>query len=512
MSRRRKNLRLMVMAVSKQVPRQRQLRLLAAGVLAVTLIGSLGATAEAQSSGASGQGVIGPGGRAPLTLQPEPPALTPEQEQLRDEAMKRANRPGPLLPEGPGGASAAPGAPSTEGRPGAPALKGEGPARPQESPAAPEGLKEPGAPSTFRFFRTTAYGPYSTGTSPIAETHAGNAGNVVFMTGNWFASYSTNGGATFSFVNPYTQFPSLDGGFCCDQTAIYDRTRDLMIWQLQYVYSAATMKGSYRTAFARASAVPSGGWCYYDWSPQSFGLGAGLWLDYPHVALSNNFVWYTANVYNASGSWQRTLIWRIPLSAVSTCSRLTYNYFVVSDRFNFTPTQNATTTMYWGSHNSTGSIRVYRWDEPSGTIFWDNVAITTWPKNLPYQCGGPDGLNWCGRGPNDGRIQTGWVANGVIGFMWNASQGGGFAYPHVRVARFSQSSRALINEPTLCCLAVPGNRGQCPRKHRRFGVLGRRELLPDYGGPHLGWIFESPTALGELWGGDQRQGSKQCVG
>ncbi len=231
--------------ILKVVPRMRPLRLLAVCLLAITLIAALGATAEAQSS-LVGQGVMGPGQRAPLVIQSEPPALTPEQEQLREEAMKRTNLPGPPLPEGPGAVSAAPQVPSTVGQPGVtPPLEGAQPAPSQESPAGPEAVTEPADPGTFTFFRTTAHGPYTTGTSTISETHAGNAAQVVFMTGNWFASYSTNGGASFSFVNPYTQFPALDAGFCCDQTVIYDQAYDLMIWQLQYSYSATTMRGSY---------------------------------------------------------------------------------------------------------------------------------------------------------------------------------------------------------------------------------------------------------------------------
>src|SRR5437870_1635123 len=233
---------------------------------------------QAQSATA-GEGVMGAGQRAPFVTQPFPPALTPEQQRLRDEAMKRANRPGPPLPIGP--ERPAPNVPPTTGG------------------TTPRAGHVGGAPaaSDFVFFQRTAQDPYSTGTSTIAETHAGNAGAVVFMTGNWFASYSTDGGANFSFVNPYTEFPSLDGGFCCDQTVIYHPGYDLMIWQLQYGYSSSTQQGSYRTAFAPASSVASSGWCYYDWSPASFGLANGRYLDYPHVAVSSNFVWYSANVY-----------------------------------------------------------------------------------------------------------------------------------------------------------------------------------------------------------------------
>jgi hypothetical protein len=193
------------------------------------------ASVQAQSATA-GEKVMGAGQHAPFVSQAFPPELTPYQQQQRDEAMKRANRPGPPLPIGPEGA--APIVPPTSA-----------------GPAPRTGVDTPPGASDFVFFQATAQAPYSTGTSTIAETHAGNAGAVVLMTGNWFASYSTDGGTNFTFVNPYTEFTSLDGGFCCDQTVIYHPGYDLMIWQLLYNYSSSTQQGSYRTAFAPASSV-----------------------------------------------------------------------------------------------------------------------------------------------------------------------------------------------------------------------------------------------------------------
>src|SRR5580704_392587 len=403
-----------------------------ATILAVLSSGNV----QAQSATA-GQRVMGAGQYAPFVTQPFPPSLTPEQQRQRDEGMSRVNRPGPPLPVGP--ARMAPNVPPTSA---------------STAPQTEE-VGTPPAASDFVFFQATAQAPYSTGTSTIAETHAGNAGAVVFMTGNWFASYSTDRGTNFTFVNPYTEFTSLDGGFCCDQTVIYHPGYDLMIWQLLYNYSSSTQQGSYRTAFAPASSVASSGWCYYDWNPSSFGLASGQYLDYPHVAISGNYVWYSANVYTAAGSWQDTLIWRIPLSPVTSCSGFNYNWFTVTDRFNFTMIQGTGATMYWASRNSTSSIRIYNWAENSNTIYWNDVSIGSWNRTTPYQCAGPDSLTWCARQSstsgytNDGRIETGWVAGGVIGFMWNASQGGSFNYPYVDVARFNESDKSLINQPII---------------------------------------------------------------
>src|SRR5438132_4951177 len=91
---------------------------------------------QAQSATA-GEGVMGAGQHAPFVSQPFPPALTPEQQRLRDEAMKRANRPGPPLPIGPD--RPAPNVPPTSG--GATPQAGQG-----GVPAA----------SDFVFFQRTA--------------------------------------------------------------------------------------------------------------------------------------------------------------------------------------------------------------------------------------------------------------------------------------------------------------------------------------------------------------------
>jgi len=51
-----------------------------------------------------------------------------------------------------------------------------------------------------------------TQTSTINEPTAAASGNNAYVTGNWFASRSTNGAAGWSLVNPFTTLPSAAGG------------------------------------------------------------------------------------------------------------------------------------------------------------------------------------------------------------------------------------------------------------------------------------------------------------
>ena len=74
----------------------------------------------------------------------------------------------------------------------------------------------------------------STSTGTVCEPTAASSGADLLVTGNWFASRSSDAGQSWQFVDPATMFPASMGGFCCDQVALYEPSRDLWIWLLQY--------------------------------------------------------------------------------------------------------------------------------------------------------------------------------------------------------------------------------------------------------------------------------------
>src|SRR3954452_22034927 len=72
-------------------------------------------------------------------------------------------------------------------------------------------------------------------TSSVGEPSIANNGNEIFVSGNWYATKSLDAGSTWTFVNPYTLLPSPGPEFCCDQVVLYDPSRNLLFWLLQYV-------------------------------------------------------------------------------------------------------------------------------------------------------------------------------------------------------------------------------------------------------------------------------------
>jgi hypothetical protein len=423
--------------------------------LSIALFGIIGAGLStpiyAQSgSSTARQSTVAPTGRAPFVTQDTPVEPTPEQLRMREEGLSRSNPPGPAVAPG-APTRQTPIGPTTEPR-GTP--KSQAPTGPNAESVGPEAA--PPAAGDMIYYLTHDQAPFSgQSKSNINEPSVGNAGPIVFVSSNWDAAYSTNAGATFTFVDPTTTFPSIDGGFCCDQTAIYSAAQDAMIWQLQYSKSATTGNNTYRVAFAHANSVASAGWCYYDFNPAFFGITtAGANFDYPDVTLTNNFVWYQTRIFSNSG-FLGTLIFRVNIAQAVACQTAGIEW-VTTDSSHFTVSlaKGATTTGYFFTHNSTSSERVYTWAEGTLSFSWNDFNVSAWTDSArscawPVATGG-DGRNWCGGRANANNIgRTSWVSGGVIGTMWGASQDGSHPFPFIRVVRINESTKALINEPDI---------------------------------------------------------------
>jgi hypothetical protein len=307
------------------------------------------------------------------------------------------------------------------------------------------------ASGDFVLFRNTPIVDAATSntTSQVGEPSVATNGQCVLLTGNWYASFSSDSGTTWSYVDPYHMFPSANSGFCCDQVALYDPSRDLVFWLLQY--SADANRNTLRLAISKGlDNFQNNRWYWYDFSPDSVNAAwTQQWFDFPDLALSRNFLYVTSNMFNLgeSGGWTRSIVLRLSLDQLAAGTGLNYNYFQTSDNFSLRCTQGAQDTMYFGSHNSTSQLRVFSWPESAGGPVQNDVDVTLWSET-GYSGPGPDGRDWLGRA--DGRITGAYVAQGVIGFLWTSAQiAGARPFPFARHVRINESTKALINQPDV---------------------------------------------------------------
>lgn len=114
-------------------------------------------------------------------------------------------------------------------------------------------------------------------TSNVCEPATAANDRQLFMTGNWFASSSADGGSTWTAISPFSRFPASAGGFCCDQVVMFNPRHRIWIWLLQYS-TASNGENIFRIAISREATF--GSWYYWDFAPR--GVNAtwtGNWFD-----------------------------------------------------------------------------------------------------------------------------------------------------------------------------------------------------------------------------------------
>jgi hypothetical protein len=304
---------------------------------------------------------------------------------------------------------------------------------------------EPNAPVSILV--SSALSP-TTGKTPITEPAVAQSGRNVMMVGNWWAARSTNGGGTWSYINPYADMSD----FCCDQDVIVDPARDMFMWYRQGLYSSAAGSSRFKLG---VSTNGGSSFCTYDYRPNNLGLPTGLWWDYPALATSNNHLYIITNIYTAAGAFFRQVVLRWPLDSLRSCSGFSFNWLNGLTSGWATVAQGATTTMYIGDHRGlNNSFRVYRWHDNSTSTSWFDRTIPAYTfQSKNSACITPDGLNPCARG--DSRLLAGWVRKGKyqtvgeVGFMWHAREGGGFPFPYVEAVSLREDTLAVSGRPLL---------------------------------------------------------------
>jgi len=283
--------------------------------------------------------------------------------------------------------------------------------------------------------------------SHVCEPSTAINGNVVFYTGNWFAAVSVDGGTTFKYVDPYnTPFDNPPKWkFCCDQVVHYIKSIDTFIWLLQYRQNSSG-ENIQRIAFATTARVKTGSWRFFDITPASLGLAAGIWLDFPDLADGQNMLYMTTNCF-AGGTWKASAVARINLSSFTT-GTLSMTRLVSNTRPSLRVAQNCGTTAYIVGHVSTSMLEVFSWKETSATPASKQVAVASWSRG-PYSSTTPDGRNWLERA--DGRHTGATLAGNELWFAWGSARGGANARPQpfAQIARINATNMTLIENINL---------------------------------------------------------------
>jgi hypothetical protein len=355
------------------------------------------------------------------------------------------------------------------------------------------------------------------------------------VSGNWYAAYSTDGGTTFTSVDPTTIFDNTaDGGFCCDQIIQYVPSIDRFVWLMQFG-SGANGKNRLRIASASPETVSSSSctsWTYWDLTSDALGVvttaaDAALtnpihWLDYPNMSVGSGSLYISVDNVGNGGASPATggrIVVRIPLQEIAAGGTINYRYTDWSNAglaYAGHVTQNTGDEAYWAGHRNNSTMQVFNWPESSTSYSWRDVGVSNWPNGTLSSTAknGNDWLTKAATFPKFGVIGATRRGNEVW-FAWNSSSGtgapGGFNFPNanIQVVKLDPTNNyskldqfpiwnngyafaypALATNDRQEVGVALGWGGTNDDANSAVGILG------DF----VVWFFEGSTASGTRWG------------
>jgi len=315
---------------------------------------------------------------------------------------------------------------------------------------APIGAVGPAAPGDLRTFVQSRVRPAGVNPSTLGEPAASSHGDTVLYTGNTYAGLSTDGGNTWTSVNPQRLFPASDGGLCCDQKVIHVPALDVTLWLLEYRISNTTQRGRQRIAFARgATGVATSAWSFFDIDPQRFGFGNNLGLDFGDICATATSLLGSSLVIDTTPAQRGMVLWRINLADLLAGRPAPILFYTNTQlggvggyRFAQGPTGS---DVFWAAHQDTSTLRVYRWNDFAGSATIASRSVAAW-SNTATAAPGPDGRDWTGFAFTTNCVLAGYSTGSEVGFLWSSGAHDFHPRQYIRIARFVRSTSNRIAE------------------------------------------------------------------
>jgi hypothetical protein len=309
---------------------------------------------------------------------------------------------------------------------------------PQETTLEPAPKPAPVEDPPVNFFASVNVGVTENRTT--LEPSGAVAGKVIFVSYNSKANYSTDGGSTFTELDPTAIFPDADGHFCCDQVVQYAASIDRVIWILLY-RKGANGENRFRIAAASPKQIEDykgKKWTFWDVTSAKL-KHHGSWLDFPDTSIGDSSLYISIDVVGAGG----LVVVRVPLSEVKSASTIHYRYTHADNGKKAWAghlAQNARDEIFWAGHKNNTTLLVFSWKEGSNIYRWRDVKIHKWPKGTLSSLT-PDHQDWLTKAHNHAGIIRGATRLTAkkdshepvdqLWFGWTASSGSGFKQSHI---------------------------------------------------------------------------------
>lgn len=277
------------------------------------------------------------------------------------------------------------------------------------------------------------------------ETAAANAFDVAFLTANWAAAYSVDGGKKFKSVSPDDMTKPFGLTFCCDQDILYIPSINSFVWTLLSAEAPILLAVASPQQIQDSKALS---WTTYLVPPTAFRRENDA-FDYPQLAMGDNFLYLTANLGNPGGA----LIARLPLADIGARRTINASYVIVKDAAYICPAQLTGNKGWFGWMRNYSSLRIFSWRETSGAMDPSfDVAIATVPTEN-YHSLTPDNDDWLPDTSKIGPDISGAARSGQeLWLAWSAGRKvagkreNAVAQPHIEIAVINIQAKKLIRQ------------------------------------------------------------------
>ncbi len=286
--------------------------------------------------------------------------------------------------------------------------------------------------------------------STLAEPAAANDASEVMWGGNTYFARSANNGINWT-AESIAAGPADAPNVCCDLDVVHHRVLDTTFAIALFTNSALT-NGVVRI-YVRRATIAGGNDCTYTIDPGGTGT---LLPDYPHIAVSDTYLYLTTNNIGPSG-WTGSQIRRFNASQMANCTTAattTINYTGTDGQRILTPVEGATNRMYFGLNRSANVFRVIRWQESQTTISSFDRTLSHGSNFANPDCrGGTGNFDFIDRSTSFSiagfRLRGAVVPNNRMWFLWNAASDASHPQAHLHSAIISEPGLSLLTSPSV---------------------------------------------------------------
>ena len=268
--------------------------------------------------------------------------------------------------------------------------------------------------------------------SPLDNSIAISDGGIIVSVANTTIEIDDMASNNLYYNDIPTFFNDLTISNTCDPVILYDKLSDRFIFFFQECSSNSA--NSYLClCFSKTNNPATGGWWKYKLTGNP--LNNSCWFDYPKIAVSNNELYITGNLFTNGSTFNQSILYQIPKNSGYNGGAISWQYWsnISGAPFTLLPVGNGQGLSYGPgcflvSTTAAGASNIKLYDltdDMSATneqLNYYSVSTSAYsPAGNALQLG-----TSCKLDNGDCRVLSGFYLNGIIHFVFHSDFGSGW--------------------------------------------------------------------------------------